>query len=446
MKFPKVGDIATREVVSVSRSDTLSYAVELMTKSNHRNIVVKEGKEFFVLGVFDVINFKNFYDDLDIPLSSLHLSKLPTISKEKNILEAFDEIKSSDFLCVIDEKGEFYGLITHSDITASMDPNILMESYQLEEFLTIGKKVETAFEDAITIDVFRDMSRYSYDNVIIVDKNRKPIGILTTKNIISLIKLDKDLSRPIKEYMITPVETISYKSTIKETLTYIQTKHFKRAVIVDEKERFVGVISQSELIALTYSNWVSFMHQHQEELYEINTLLHHKTKEYEKLAKTDALTGLYNRYKFSELFLHEYNLMLQKESKISLLMLDIDHFKKINDTYGHEIGDRVLVEISNTILQTLRNSDTVARWGGEEFVILLPNADIEVAKKVANNIRTAIEKREISIAKRVTVSIGVTEVKKGDTLEKALNRADSALYDAKKSGRNCVKISNEEAL
>jgi len=441
MKFPKIGDIASREVVSVDINDTLCNAIEKMTQNNHRSIVVKGEDGFSVLNVFDVITFKNQHIDLDTPLSSLNLTKVPVLQKEENILEALNQIQTSEFLCVVDEADNLYGLLTHSDITANMDPGILIESYKLEDFFKIGKKVKTVFKNEIASNVLQDMVRLTYDNIIIVDGEQKPIGILTTKNIINLVKLHKDLSQPIKEYMVTPVDTIKQSVSIKEALEYIKEKGYKRAVIVDEEGVFVGVISQSELISLTYSNWVNLMHQHEEELSEINTLLHNKTKKYEQLASTDTLTGLYNRYKFSEIFLYEYGLMLQRENKMSLAMLDIDFFKKVNDTYGHDIGDRVLKEVSNAILQTLRSTDTVGRWGGEEFVMLLPTADLDIAMKIAEKVRTTIATKEINVAKSVTVSLGVTEIKKGDTLEKALKRADNALYEAKESGRNCVKCS-----
>jgi len=441
MKFPKIGDIATKEIISANIDDTLAYAIDKMTQNNHRSIVVIREDGFSVLNVFDVINFKNQHTDLNKSLSALNLTKVPIIQKEENILEALNQIQNTEFLCVVDEKNNLYGLLTHSDITANMDPGILMESYKLEDFFKIGKKVKTVFKNDTASDVLKDMVKLSYDNIIIVNKEQKPIGILTTKNIINLIKLHKDLSVPIKEYMITPVDTIVQSTTIKGALAYIKEKHYKRAVIVDDAGVFIGVISQSELISLTYSNWVNLMHQHEEELSEINILLQNKTKKYEQLAATDALTGLYNRYKFSELFLYEYELMIQRNCKMSLLMLDIDFFKKVNDTYGHDAGDRVLKVVSNTMLQTLRNIDTVGRWGGEEFVILLPTAELETAVKIANNIRVAIENKEIQDAKSITVSLGATEVQKDDTLEEALKRTDDALYEAKREGRNCVKTS-----
>lgn len=440
MKFPKIGEIATRKIISVSIDNTLSYAIEQMMQSEHRSIVILREDGFSVLSVFDVIGFKNKNYDLDSSLSLLNLPKVPTLKKDENVLDALEKIESAEFICVVDEKGSLYGLLTHSDITANIDPDILMESYKLEDFFKIGKKVKSVFQNSITANVLKDMVQLIYDNIIIVDEKLRPIGILTTKNIINLVKMHKDLTLPISSYMVSPVDTIYQSSTIKETLTYIKEKNYKRAVIVDKDDVLVGVISQSELISLTYSNWVNLMHQHEEELSEINTILQKKTKKYEQLASTDALTGLYNRYKFSELFLFEHRVMLQRNNKMSLLMLDIDFFKRVNDTYGHDVGDKILVEVSNTILQTLRNVDIVGRWGGEEFVMLIPTVELTMAVVIANNIRIAIEKKNIDTANSVTVSIGVTEIKEKDTLQRALKRADNALYEAKESGRNCVKI------
>lgn len=444
MKFPTIGEIATCQIISVNIDDKLSYAIDRMMQSEHRSIVVVREDGFSILNVFDVINFQNNQYDLDTPLSALNLSKVTVLQKETNVLEALEQIESAEFICVVDEENSLYGLVTHSDITANIDPDILMESYKLEDFFKIGKKVKTVSQDSITSDVLKDMVQLVYDNIIIVDEKIRPIGILTSKNIINLVKRHKDLSLPIQHYMVSPVESVKQSATIKEALTYIKTKHYKRAVIVNDEGVFIGVISQSELISLTYSNWVALMHQHEEELSELNTILKKETKKYERLASTDTLTCLYNRYKFSELFLFEHQVMLQRNNKMALLMLDIDFFKHVNDTYGHDVGDKVLVAISSSILQTLRNIDIVGRWGGEEFVMLLPTANLTIATQIANNIRTTIEKKKIDVTEGVTVSLGVTQIQKDDTLQRALKRADNALYIAKESGRNCVKVADKQ--
>lgn len=157
------------------------------------------------------------------------------------------------------------------------------------------------------------------------------------------------------------------------------------------------------------------------------------------MAVTDSLTGLYNRYKFSELFISEYTTMAKRDNSMSIIMIDIDHFKLINDNHGHNMGDKVLVQISNILLKYLRNVDIIARWGGEEFIALLPTATVENGVKLAEKIREAIKSYEMPNGLKVTASFGVTQVIKGDSMESAIGRADEALYEAKNSGRNQVK-------
>lgn len=156
------------------------------------------------------------------------------------------------------------------------------------------------------------------------------------------------------------------------------------------------------------------------------------------MASTDALTGLYNRRKFSELYNSSLLTMEQRGNEMSLMILDIDYFKKINDTFGHTIGDQVLIQISHALLRNLRNIDIVCRWGGEEFVVLLPAVDLNHALFLAEKLRSSIEALEIDAVGSVTSSFGVTSVNIQENLDTVIQRADMALYEAKASGRNCV--------
>jgi two-component system, cell cycle response regulator len=153
-------------------------------------------------------------------------------------------------------------------------------------------------------------------------------------------------------------------------------------------------------------------------------------------ASTDNLTGLYNRNKFQELFNEVLFKSSDKAIPMSLLIFDIDHFKKINDTFGHNTGDKVLVEVTSTIKSQTRISDIFCRWGGEEFLLLLVGSQAEDAFKIAEKIRIQIENRSFIQNYKVTISIGVTQYKSGDALETSVAKADKALYSAKSNGRN----------
>lgn len=169
-----------------------------------------------------------------------------------------------------------------------------------------------------------------------------------------------------------------------------------------------------------------------------------KTQELQLLATQDAATGLFNRRYLMETGEHELARMRRYGSPLALMMLDVDHFKRVNDTWGHPVGDRVLQGVAQVMKAMVRDQDTVGRLGGEEFAVVLPETDRPGVLVIAERMRAAVEATPLAIADdgtpvRVTVSIGVTEVRpKLDSFEEALMRADQALYKAKDGGRNRV--------
>lgn len=167
-----------------------------------------------------------------------------------------------------------------------------------------------------------------------------------------------------------------------------------------------------------------------------------KRQEIEYMARHDQLTGLLNRRSFEECLNEETNRVERYENPLSLIMLDLDHFKEINDTYGHSVGDKILETFGELLRSESRNTDSVGRIGGEEFAILLPETPIEEAIESAKRIRQKLENLDFSAGNesfKVTCSIGVTEWNPDDTSsDDMLKRADEALYRAKNQGRNQV--------
>jgi len=160
----------------------------------------------------------------------------------------------------------------------------------------------------------------------------------------------------------------------------------------------------------------------------------------ETQALTDPLTKLFNRRKLDSVLQKEMELSFATPSPLSIIFLDIDHFKIINDTLGHDVGDVVLIELANIITNTTRKGDFIARWGGEEFMIALQSTDLESASKLAEKLRLKVENYSFQDAGKITISLGVTEFKHNETEESFLKRVDEALYEAKDSGRNKVVI------
>ncbi|HKO94680.1 MAG TPA: GGDEF domain-containing protein, partial [Polyangiaceae bacterium] len=169
--------------------------------------------------------------------------------------------------------------------------------------------------------------------------------------------------------------------------------------------------------------------------------------EHERLAAIDALTGLRNRRAFQQQMAVEMARSNRYGSALGLLLLDVDHFKAINDGRGHAAGDRVLSLLGTLLRDQLRTPDIPARWGGEEFVIALPNTDLAGAEVVAERLRVAVAKAVIEHAGKaiaVTISVGVSALCKGETLEGLIERTDQAMYAAKVKGRNCIMVSAPE--
>jgi len=162
-------------------------------------------------------------------------------------------------------------------------------------------------------------------------------------------------------------------------------------------------------------------------------------------AQRDFLTGVFNRKAFDKMMDRLTRLAEEQEAPLCLLMIDIDHFKRFNDEHGHLIGDEVLKTVARILTDTLKGRDIVARFGGEEFAVMLPSTPLEGAMVVAEHLRAAIASKELKrrdtgeIIGQITVSIGVSSYRpEKDTLPTLIRRADEALYASKKSGRNCV--------
>lgn len=169
-------------------------------------------------------------------------------------------------------------------------------------------------------------------------------------------------------------------------------------------------------------------------------------KQLRLLSVTDTLTNTYNRRFFIQKLGEEIERARRLGSTFSVIMLDVDHFKNINDTYGHNAGDQVLKMITSEISMKIRNLDTLARWGGEEFFILLPGTQVDYAAVIANRLREAISQLKIEEVGSVTASFGVYGYNSGDTVKKIIQDADIALYNAKSTGRNCVQCLELESV
>jgi diguanylate cyclase (GGDEF)-like protein len=205
------------------------------------------------------------------------------------------------------------------------------------------------------------------------------------------------------------------------------------------------VANDGEIGHLTrvFNKMVDRLSRSREEVGAANQVLQEQNQLLETLSVTDSLTGLFNRKKLDDILADQFARFRRTQRPFSLLMLDIDNFKALNDTYGHLAGDQVLSELAAILQRAVRNIDFVARYGGEEFVVVLVETRSEAALQIAERIRSLVETPRLAATNElisVTVSLGVAESRTADSRpEDVLARADRAMYDAKHAGRNKVR-------
>ncbi|HDX9626838.1 TPA: GGDEF domain-containing protein [Bacillus cereus] len=167
-------------------------------------------------------------------------------------------------------------------------------------------------------------------------------------------------------------------------------------------------------------------------------------QEQERLAMIDSLTEIYNRLKFQQILEAEWDNAMRNDEKIALILFDIDNFKTVNDTYGHDFGDLALIQLAELMKSKVEQQHVFARWGGEEFIILVTNTVEKEAFQVAESLRFFIETKQFSGISKLTASFGVALYEQGITREELMQRADIALYEAKKNGKNQVCVYRKE--
>lgn len=174
---------------------------------------------------------------------------------------------------------------------------------------------------------------------------------------------------------------------------------------------------------------------------EAYACLEERNAELQRIAITDGLTQLHNRSHLDAVLDSEVQRAQRHNTELSVLILDTDHFKVLNDSYGHLVGDQVLIELSELLREKIRATDILGRWGGEEFMIIAPNTDAEGAVELAEKIRVATAKHRFTDEHlHLTISVGVAEFNQQDTLISIVRRADEGLYQAKHDGRDCTRL------
>lgn len=329
-------------------------------------------------------------------------------------------MKKNIILCVDDESSFLYALRT-----------LLMES------LTGNYVVEIAESGAEALELYEEIVEEGKNLSVVISDFIMP-GMNGDEFLVRL----HSLSPSTVKIMLTGQSNIyGVKRAINEANLYrFLEKPFnssdmiltaKSALLAYERERELEIRNQE----------LERINSHLEQLVTERTIeLLEKNKELEKLSVTDRLTGLFNRLKLDKVLEDELHRSQYGTNLFSVILLDIDKFKSINDSYGHPVGDQILIEVANLLNIGTREIDIKGRWGGEEFLIVCRDTGFEIAIGLAERLRSRMDNHVFPIIGKRTGSFGVTAYKKGDTVSDIVSRADRALYRAKEKGRNRVEF------
>lgn len=286
--------------------------------------------------------------------------------------------------------------------------------------------------------VLNHFSSHAPDAIVITEENL-PIGILTLKDIVKTLDNCDNLRLPVKTFMHSPLHTFDVTTTITDVLDTMQDVAYDKIVVTREND-LVGIIDRRDLLSLCYTQLTPLIKHEYNMIQSMLGLVGEGERGLLKMATTDALTGIGNRRLFEDVFQAHQSLGNRYDIHLFLLLFDIDNFKSINDTFGHNVGDSVLKELALLVGQSIRKSDIFARWGGEEFAILLRYSDPMAVMKVAEQIRKRIDEHSFESIVHITCSFGLSAIMPNENLETVFERADKALYRAKSDGKNVVRI------
>jgi diguanylate cyclase (GGDEF)-like protein/PAS domain S-box-containing protein len=421
----------------------------------------------------------------------LHRHSLPIIEKNTHLFYQFCDcyISVIEWRAAVSDcqiKLDFLQLLNNYNVTtADLFSLIIKLKNAIEEVIFENGNLSFALQreiDSLTLQMGNDLAS-NFEIIVNNNKNYKS----ENSNLLSEYKKAVDLSNIVSK--TNPKGVITYvndkfceisgytrdelvgkphniirhpdmsREAFKDLWDTIKTKNSWHGVVTNMKKNGGQYIVDTTVIPILdvdgdVVEYIAIRHditeleETKQQLRNINKAMKHKVDELytmtnalEQKAFKDNLTGINNRENFEEFFSLEIANAKQNNKSLSLIIFDVDHFKLVNDTYGHQAGDIILIDLVNLIADNIKNGDIFARWGGEEFVILAPQTEIIGATNLAENLRKIVQSHPFSyVDKEITLSFGIAQLSETDDKKTLFEKADSALYEAKKNGRNRIEI------
>lgn len=420
-------------------NDVREFTSKLLISLLKKVYTAKDGQEGLDI-------YKENSNDIDLIISDINMPKMNGLIMCEKIKEINKDIplvitsahNDTNFLKKAIEVGvntyamkpiDLYQLI--ESITKAMEPILLKK-----QLINLNLSLETKIEQEIS----KIKSILDAQNNIIILTNKENITNVN-KKFLQFFGIDDfenflETKKNIFDFFIEEFGFITKNQIIKQEswLRYI-----KDLPEVDRIVKIKNYLHEEKIFTINVEYYENKEHYYVFSLTDI-TQIKEKSNLLEYQASHDRLTGLFNRNKFDEFYSKEVKRSKRYKTELSIIIFDIDDFKIINDTHGHQIGDMVLKEISQITSIHTREQDIAVRWGGEEFLVLLPHTNLDGARTVANKIKTNIEEYSFAaqLNLKITASFGVCELREDDTDESLILRTDKFLYEAKNSGKNKV--------
>lgn len=321
-----------------------------------------------------------------------------------------------------------------------------VSSLPIIDFMTT--KVATVGPDTPLSEVAEIMCQSRLSCIVVIEQDY-PIAVITERDMTKLASqlLNGEPTKSLRDVMSKSLFTLNTDASCNEALELANSKRIRRMVIVDADGKLAGVATQSDLLR-AHAKDLSFQKSNLEAQVKKRTHeLHGLNERLMELTRIDPMLGVGNRRSMDEELIKISERARRYKRPYAVALVDVDNFKMYNDNYGHQLGDEALIKVASALKNAVRSADSVFRYGGEEFLVILPEVGIDGALVAGEHMRSAIEalqiKHDFASKGVLTVSAGIAEEYiDSPSIERMINRADNALYTAKSNGRNQVCSTN----
>lgn len=278
MLFPTLQAIATRDVICLDDTASLNQALELMNRQRIRSLLVRSTRGYKLLLTRDLVTFHLQGVTFTAPLSQVFLPPVLQLSPDAGVEEAIRliSIHQAEQVCLVDADGQLKGIVSYTDLIQSLDPETLAENQRLSDLLRGVQLLQVNKE--MPVSLVLSLMQQQGVNTALISEDRVPLGVLTQTDAIQLLQSGADLSQTVERVMSSPVFTLTEQLSIRQALTAIREKGFKRLVVVDQQKKVVGLISQQDLVSIYYNQWFDLVKKQQQELKEKNQRLEQKNQ------------------------------------------------------------------------------------------------------------------------------------------------------------------------